>query len=81
MSHLSREIGGPSLDIAAVGINPIEPSLGVLVLPFYGTVVDLKENMAAIVAPAYGLFERFVVGNLSRRPIWRGDGEIERVNL
>ena len=42
VSHLPGELRRPSLDIAAIGIHPIEPSLRILVLPLHGTIVDLK---------------------------------------
>ena len=68
-SHLSGEIGSPPLGLAGVGIRPVEAGLGVAVLPFHRTVVHLKKNVAAVIAPMDVLFDGFVVCDLTRRLI------------
>ena len=70
MTHRASEIGSPSLNLSIVGIHPVEAHLRILVFPFDGTGIDLKQDMAAIVAPMNVLFNSFIVGDLARRLVW-----------
>ena len=67
--NIATEVGSPSLNGSAIGVDPVESPLSVNVLPFHGANADLKKNVLAVLAPVDVVFDCLVMSQMTGRTV------------
>src|SRR2546430_6242231 len=60
--NVATEIGSPTLNCSAIGVEPVKAPLSVNVLPFHRADADLEKNEFAVVCPVDVVFDCLIVG-------------------